>query len=103
MWCYNQTKPYEAESCAADRARDEAVNFIVLFKQLNDVCLHTVQYLINRVIRCGFAASVTVKRVIVNDVVSINFSGLEKDSTFKIGVKLFLKLAYSVIYGDTVI
>lgn len=35
-------------------------------------------------------------------VVSINFSGLEKDSTFKIGVKLFLKLAYSVIYGDTV-
>ncbi|MDE7083126.1 MAG: 2-hydroxyacyl-CoA dehydratase [Clostridia bacterium] len=29
MWCYNQTKPYEIESCAADRARDEAVNFIV--------------------------------------------------------------------------
>ena len=29
MWCYNQTKPYEEESCAADRARDEAVNFIV--------------------------------------------------------------------------
>lgn len=29
MWCYNQTKPYEAESCAADRARDEAVDFIV--------------------------------------------------------------------------
>ena len=29
MWCYNQTKPYEAESCAADRARDEAVSFIV--------------------------------------------------------------------------
>ncbi len=29
MWCYNQTKPYEEESCAADRARDEAVNYIV--------------------------------------------------------------------------
>lgn len=29
MWCYNQTKPYEKESCAADRARDEAVDFVV--------------------------------------------------------------------------
>ena len=35
-------------------------------------------------------------------VVSINFSGLEKDSSLKIGVKLFLKLLYSILYGDTV-
>ncbi len=35
-------------------------------------------------------------------VVSINFSGLEKDSAFEISVKLFLKLAYSIFYGDTI-
>ena len=35
-------------------------------------------------------------------VVSINFSGLEKDSSLKIGVKLFLKLLYAILYGDTV-
>lgn len=29
MWCYNQCKPYEAESCASDRARDEAVNYVI--------------------------------------------------------------------------
>ena len=34
-------------------------------------------------------------------VISLNFSGLEKDSSFKIGVKLLLKLAYAVFYGDT--
>ena len=35
-------------------------------------------------------------------VVSINFSGLEKASTFKIGLRLFIKLAFSILYGDTV-
>ncbi|MDE7330068.1 MAG: 2-hydroxyacyl-CoA dehydratase [Clostridia bacterium] len=35
-------------------------------------------------------------------VVSINFSGLEKDSSLNISLKLFLKLAYSILYGDTV-
>ena len=35
-------------------------------------------------------------------VVSINFSGLEKESSFNIGLKLFLKMAFSVIYGDTI-
>ncbi len=35
-------------------------------------------------------------------VVSVNFSGLEKDSSFEIGAKLFLKLAYSILYGDTI-
>ena len=34
-------------------------------------------------------------------VVSVNFSGLEKDSSFKVGVKLLLKLAYAIFYGDT--
>ncbi|MGN0807430.1 MAG: 2-hydroxyglutaryl-CoA dehydratase [Candidatus Coproplasma sp.] len=34
-------------------------------------------------------------------VVSVNFSGLEKDSSFKIGAKLLLKLAYAIFYGDT--
>ncbi len=34
-------------------------------------------------------------------VVSANFSGLEKGSSFKIGVKLLLKLAFAVFYGDT--
>lgn len=34
-------------------------------------------------------------------VLSFNFSGLEKDSSFPIGVKLFLRLAYAIIYGDT--
>lgn len=29
MWCYNQTKPYEKEDGASDRARQEAVDFIV--------------------------------------------------------------------------
>ena len=35
-------------------------------------------------------------------VVSVNFSGLEKDSSLEISVKLFLKLAYSILYGDTI-
>ncbi|MGN0811944.1 MAG: 2-hydroxyglutaryl-CoA dehydratase [Candidatus Coproplasma sp.] len=34
-------------------------------------------------------------------VVSVNFSGLEKDSSFKVGVKLLLKLAFAIFYGDT--
>ncbi|MDE6504979.1 MAG: 2-hydroxyacyl-CoA dehydratase [Clostridia bacterium] len=35
-------------------------------------------------------------------VISINFSGLEKDNAFKIGIKLFLKLAYAIFYGDSI-
>lgn len=35
-------------------------------------------------------------------VVSINFSGLEKDSTFEISAKLFIKFAFAIIYGDTI-
>lgn len=34
-------------------------------------------------------------------VISLNFSGLEKNSSLKIGAKLLLKLAYAVFYGDT--
>ncbi|MGN0804254.1 MAG: 2-hydroxyglutaryl-CoA dehydratase [Candidatus Coproplasma sp.] len=34
-------------------------------------------------------------------VVSVNFSGLEKNSSFKIGMGLLLKLAYAIFYGDT--
>ncbi|MGN0823819.1 MAG: 2-hydroxyglutaryl-CoA dehydratase [Candidatus Coproplasma sp.] len=34
-------------------------------------------------------------------VVSVNFSGLEKDSSFKISLKLLLKLAFAIFYGDT--
>lgn len=29
MWCYNQTKPYEAEEGATDRAREEMVDYVV--------------------------------------------------------------------------
>ncbi len=35
-------------------------------------------------------------------VVSINFSGLEKDSSFEISAKLFIKLAFAIIYGDSI-
>ena len=35
-------------------------------------------------------------------VVSINFSGLEKDSSFEISASLFIKLAFSILYGDTI-
>ena len=35
-------------------------------------------------------------------VVSINFSGLEKDSSFEISAKLFIKFAFAIIYGDTI-
>ncbi len=35
-------------------------------------------------------------------VVSLNFSGLEKDSSFRIGLKLLLKLAYAIFYGDSI-
>lgn len=35
-------------------------------------------------------------------VVSVNFSGLEKSSSLEIGASLFLKLAYSIFYGDSV-
>lgn len=34
-------------------------------------------------------------------VVSVNFSGLEKDSSFKISLRLMLKLVYAIFYGDT--
>jgi len=34
-------------------------------------------------------------------VVSVNFSGLEKDSSLKLSLKLVLKLAYGIFYGDT--
>ncbi|MDE5583033.1 MAG: 2-hydroxyacyl-CoA dehydratase [Ruminococcus sp.] len=33
-------------------------------------------------------------------VVSLNFSGLEKDSAFRITMPMFLKLIYAVMYGD---
>lgn len=33
-------------------------------------------------------------------VVSLNFSGLEKDSAFKITAPMFLKMLYAVLYGD---
>ena len=35
-------------------------------------------------------------------VVSVNFSGLEKKSSLNISLKLFLKLLYSILYGDTI-
>ena len=35
-------------------------------------------------------------------VLSLNFSGLEKDSSFPIGAKLLLKLAFAVFYGDAI-
>ncbi len=35
-------------------------------------------------------------------VVSVNFSGLEKDSSLNISLKLFFKLAYSIFYGDSI-
>ena len=35
-------------------------------------------------------------------VVSINFSGLEKDSSFDVSARIFLRLAYSILYGDTI-
>lgn len=35
-------------------------------------------------------------------VVSVNFSGLEKDSSFPVGLKLMLKLVYAIFYGDTI-
>ncbi len=33
-------------------------------------------------------------------VVSLNFSGLEKDSAFRISAGMFLKMLYAVLYGD---
>ena len=33
-------------------------------------------------------------------VVSLNFSGLEKDSAFKITAGMFLKMVYAIMYGD---
>lgn len=35
-------------------------------------------------------------------VVSINFSGLEKDSSFELSAGLLLKMAYSIFYGDSI-
>ena len=34
-------------------------------------------------------------------VISLNFSGLEKSSSFKLNLKLMLKLIYAIFYGDT--
>ena len=33
-------------------------------------------------------------------VISLNFSGLEKDSAFTVTPPMFMKLLYSVLYGD---
>lgn len=33
-------------------------------------------------------------------VISLNFSGLEKDSAFKVSASMFLKMLYAVLYGD---
>ncbi len=33
-------------------------------------------------------------------VVSLNFSGLEKDSAFQISVSMFIRMLYAVLYGD---
>ncbi len=35
-------------------------------------------------------------------VISVNFSGLERDSSFKISFKLLIKLVYAIFYGDTI-
>ena len=35
-------------------------------------------------------------------VVSLNFSGLEKDSSLDISVSMFLKLLYCILYGDSI-
>lgn len=35
-------------------------------------------------------------------VISLNFAGLEKDSSFSVGVKLLLKLVFAVYYGDNI-
>ncbi len=35
-------------------------------------------------------------------VVSLNFSGLEKGSSFEVSLKLLLKLAYGIFYGDSI-
>lgn len=35
-------------------------------------------------------------------VVSVNFSGLEKDSSFEMGAKLFLKMLFAILYGDSI-
>ncbi len=35
-------------------------------------------------------------------VLSLNFSGLEKDSSFPVGAKLLLKLVFAIYYGDAV-
>ncbi len=33
---------------------------------------------------------------------SLNFSGLEKESSFPISARLFIKLAYAILYGDVI-
>ncbi len=35
-------------------------------------------------------------------VISLNFAGLEKGNTFHIGVKLLLKMAFAIFYGDSI-
>lgn len=35
-------------------------------------------------------------------VISLNFSGLEKESSFQVSLKLLLKLAFAIFYGDSV-
>jgi predicted nucleotide-binding protein (sugar kinase/HSP70/actin superfamily) len=35
-------------------------------------------------------------------VVSLNFSGLEKDSSFKVSLSLLLKLVFAIFYGDNI-
>jgi predicted nucleotide-binding protein (sugar kinase/HSP70/actin superfamily) len=35
-------------------------------------------------------------------VISLNFAGLEKDSSFKVSLKLLLKLVFAIFYGDDI-
>lgn len=48
-----------------------------------------------------------IRKAIANEfpnvpVLSVNFSGLEKDSSFEMTLGLLLKMAYAIIYGDSI-
>ena len=73
MWCYNQTKPYEADVGTSDKLRDELVNFIVdkfkkggyrKYKKINKLIIESfakVKKIGEKKIKVGIVGEIYVK------------------------------------------
>ncbi len=77
MWCYNQTKPYEAEEGAADIARDAAVEYVTGFYKRHK----------------GYRAYKKINRKIIEIFAAVKQTGEKK---IKVGIvgEIYVKYSY---------